>query len=477
MAPFHFAPERPAKHPILHFDNYADRIAERIRRPMEGGAFVFAIHGRWGSGKTTLMHAVECRLRDARSDEGWHKPVIVCFNPWKFQDRDVLWRAFILRVIGEIESVVGQEKTKMIRESLYRAFEVEERGPVRVDYKKLLVEIVGAVLKLGSLGFLGPIASVFSPPSWFGRLFGSKETIAKGFGDKDVKSILGVFTQDVVSTHIHKVESIEQFVDKFKDLVKELKETDRSLVVTVDDLDRCLPESALDIFEAIKLFMDVEGVRFILSLDRDVIRKALKVRYERIRGSENFVDPDEYVEKAITVAFHIPIMSAEARDQYLATLPLSDRWTEECKNILRAGLEPNPRRIKRFTNGVELLFDLIDSSGADKPDDLQREYLVKLYCLEYRWSQFFESIAGRPEALLELADLAENNSFEDTVEKYKKLYPMVAVAAHSRDLYDFLRQRPKFTGLNLDGIRAIISYLVPGEQPVRLNGGDEVGTF
>src|SRR5206468_10942273 len=44
-------------------------------------------------------------------------------------------------------------------------------------------------------------------------------------------------------------------------------DTDRRIVVFVDDLDRCLPESALQVLESMKLFFDLDGFVFVVGLD------------------------------------------------------------------------------------------------------------------------------------------------------------------------------------------------------------------
>jgi hypothetical protein len=55
-------------------------------------------------------------------------------------------------------------------------------------------------------------------------------------------------------------------------------------VIVIDDLDRCLPEKALQVLEAIKLFLDVPGVVFLLAVDREVIEKAVTNKYETSKG-------------------------------------------------------------------------------------------------------------------------------------------------------------------------------------------------
>ena len=50
----------------------------------------------------------------------------------------------------------------------------------------------------------------------------------------------------------------------------------RLLVVFIDDLDRCTPASVLEMFEAIKVYMDVFGIVFVVAYDERVVADALQ---------------------------------------------------------------------------------------------------------------------------------------------------------------------------------------------------------
>lgn len=55
----------------------------------------------------------------------------------------------------------------------------------------------------------------------------------------------------------------------------------RRIVVFVDDLDRCLPNSALEVLESMKLFFDLPGFVFVVGLDRKVVEQSIDVKYGR----------------------------------------------------------------------------------------------------------------------------------------------------------------------------------------------------
>src|SRR5262249_30294219 len=53
----------------------------------------------------------------------------------------------------------------------------------------------------------------------------------------------------------------------------------RRLVVFVDDLDRCLPEGALQVLESMKLFFDFDGFVFVVGLDEQVVERLVQARF------------------------------------------------------------------------------------------------------------------------------------------------------------------------------------------------------
>ena len=72
--------------------------------------------------------------------------------------------------------------------------------------------------------------------------------------------------------------------EAFRDFVGE--EADRRIVVFVDDLDRCLPESALQVLESMKLFFDLEGFVFVVGLDQEVVEHVIDLKVRPVKGDD-----------------------------------------------------------------------------------------------------------------------------------------------------------------------------------------------
>src|SRR4051794_6890454 len=72
---------------------------------------------------------------------------------------------------------------------------------------------------------------------------------------------------------------LERFRDQFSRILAGLPGPTPRLVVFVDDIDRCSPDKALALLDAIKVFLDLPGCIFVLGLDLSVAQKALAMKY------------------------------------------------------------------------------------------------------------------------------------------------------------------------------------------------------
>jgi predicted KAP-like P-loop ATPase len=99
------------------------------------------------------------------------------------------------------------------------------------------------------------------------------------------------------------------------------------LVVFIDDLDRCKPEKAAEIFEFIKVFLDIPGIVFILGLSDKVIERALRERYRYLEGDFSASD---YVKKIVQLPVDIPLwvltLGGEFGRNHVTTMHSPQAW-------------------------------------------------------------------------------------------------------------------------------------------------------
>ncbi len=88
--------DSPTTEDGLGFDDYADILLELIGNFDVRSPLTIGIHGRWGSGKTSLMRMVEAKFGD---DEGVKT---IWFNAWAYADEPI-GLALLQQILNEFQ--------------------------------------------------------------------------------------------------------------------------------------------------------------------------------------------------------------------------------------------------------------------------------------------------------------------------------------------------------------------------------------
>ncbi len=138
------------------------------------------------------------------------------------------------------------------------------------------------------------------------------------------------------------------------------------IVVFIDDLDRVLPERAVEILEAMKNFVDVPGCVFVLACDYAVVTKGLRKKFDvgvEDLGGRSFFD------KIIQVPFRMPVYRYQV-DRYVTAMleridwPFDEAEVGEYQALLQHSVGFNPRTLKRLCNTL-LLLRMVAGEQAD----------------------------------------------------------------------------------------------------------------
>jgi len=152
---------------------------------------------------------------------------------------------------------------------------------------------------------------------------------------------------------IKKISSLrEELSQHIKEALEDDQQKRKRLAIFIDDLDRCLPEQAVEIFESIKLFLNSENCVFIIGMDKEQIRKAFELK----SGAKEGISGLLYVEKFVQLQFDLPRKTpAEVEDFLLGLASSQLKKSEKTIELISRFIEPNPRKIKRWINSVLFL--------------------------------------------------------------------------------------------------------------------------
>lgn len=397
------------------------------------------VYGDWGSGKSSLLRMVERALQNDTDT------LVLWFNGWLFESFEDAKTALMGTIVDEIVS-----KRTLKAAVSENAKKLAWRLLKRVQIFRLLHVGAKAATAFAVAGPAAAGASLTADGvSLWNDITTKAEEDAKRIGTMSVEDI----DKELASDAGHSMRrGIREFRKDFESLLAETKIS--RLVVLIDDLDRCSPDTIIETLEAIKLFLFVEKTAFIIGADERLVRYAVRRRFPELPGEKVEVGRD-YLEKLIQFPVRVPPLARSemegyinllfakkakdvSKDQFeaarkLATDSKADALfgvrfnhavaqkvcgnvpkelaenlalAERVAPVLASGLLGNPRQCKRFLNMLVMRTAMAESRGVT----LKQRVLVKLMLLEYFHTESFRNLAesqakqdGQPKEL----DLAE----------------------------------------------------------------------
>ncbi|MFI2663491.1 P-loop NTPase fold protein [Micromonospora carbonacea] len=400
---------------LLGFDFVVDSLFVALTEPRLL-PLTIGLLGDWGSGKSSVLKIVHAELEALRDGDELGHYVCVEFSPWQYEDYDdvkvALMAAVLDRLEREVTDTEEQERVSWLRRRL-RAF----RGRGRA-FGRMALTTAPAALS-GMAGFVDP--SLASPElvqagtSILGAAAGAGE---QALQDPPNDAERGAGADPTGEVRV--------FKEQFATLVGNLTHV-RAVVVLIDDLDRCLPESVVDTFEAVRLFLNSPKTAFVVAAHQLVVESAIDSRYPELRRADGSGIGADYLEKMLQLKVTIPALSAAEAETYmnllLAELWLADEqfttvretvrqrrvqnplgvgfnlgvaeaclgveelpkplvddlmWAGHIAPALTGGLRGNPRQLKRFLNNVMLRL----RSAQRRSINLNPAVIAKLLVLE-----------------------------------------------------------------------------------------------
>lgn len=285
----------------VNFRLVAKACAELIRET-GGEPISVGISGGWGMGKSSLVRMVASELSDHEPEESkGEKYIVITFNPWLYQGFEDA-RTALLQTVGD--AVLKQA----------------EKDAGLLDKAKALVKRIN-ILRLAQLG--GEVAATILtgvPVGLIGKVVesGSEAWKSQSVQDgvsaaKEVPGATKGLLNEAEPTSLPK--EIQSFRDALESLLEELNIT---LVVFVDDLDRCLPKTAISTLEAIRLLLFLRRSAFVIAADDVFIRGAVRVHFAGTGLDDDIAT--SYFDKLIQVPLRVPRLGPNETKAYTALL-------------------------------------------------------------------------------------------------------------------------------------------------------------
>ena len=293
----------------LHFSVVSQAVADMI---VESGKSPISIgvSGSWGSGKSSMVKMIGQELK--KRDEKGTSYIFLEFNAWLYQGYDDARTALLQSVQKKLSSEM--EKRKIPEGD--GAWEKLKKFTKRINWfqvsKLALPLLAGFIPGVNAVGAIGGLVTAISSS------IDNKEETEKN--SAAVNSALEKLTPEVkelLTSEATKpaTEQIEGLRREFQELLEKL---DVKLVVLVDDLDRCLPETAVSTLEAMRLLLFVDRTAFIIAADEQMIRNGVKAHFGDVELTEGLIT--SYFDKLIQVPITVPHLGVAEIKVYIVLL-------------------------------------------------------------------------------------------------------------------------------------------------------------
>lgn len=423
------------------------------------------IFGNWGYGKSSLMLLLEKEINEEIAmhvAEGNTPRILqVRFNGWQYESYETTKYSLIQVLLDSVEKYLSDNRD---------VFEKLDILLKRINLLKL-----GVLLLKKYVWDKIPNAIKSNLPQ--------ADDLKECIGVDDITKFQNEFQNEHTSL----------FVTKFRTLLESIVEEAKfdSIIVYIDDLDRCSGEKMIECIEAIKLFLNVKNTAFVLGADERMVERAIKEHYPEIEQDKRQIySPfSDYLEKLIQIPYRLPRLSLNEQYTYILFLLLKSKYPNffnavikdynDYKNKepfgnydaekMRATLGENkipdvealipiipmmtrflngsPRQLKRFLNTFDLRMRMVQVANIR---EIGPTVLAKLMLLEYnfKYQRLFESLYGMQ--LLGDGIIDKIGEVEECARQKKKLNDKRWQEWEEDNLFlDWLSLSPSLSGVNL----------------------------
>lgn len=323
--------DKPFANCKLGREKYATVLTQIVSNYSDG--FVLAIDNPWGAGKTTFVKMWQQQLKN----EGFE----TCyFNAWEndFESSP------LIAILSELKSL--------------------NKKVTSDDKFKAVVKSAAAIAK----GIVPILAEAIA------KKYIETETINKAV--KSIASKSADLLEEEINEYAGKKEKMKDFVDKLSQYIK-AKGTDKPLVFMIDEIDRCKPDYAVQVLECIKHFFSVEGIVFVLSIDKTQLINSVKGFY----GSEN-LDANNYLKRFIDLEYSIPAPNTKQHVDHLYEYFDYDKFFMRSERQVHSNLREDGTNLKKLAASL-FLNEKLSLRNQEKIMALTRVVLSQFSHTEY----------------------------------------------------------------------------------------------
>ncbi len=280
---------------------------------------VLSIDSQWGTGKTTFIKLWEQYLKS----EGIAS---LYFNAWETDFSEDPLISFLGEMNEGLKSLIGES-----------ALSKDAWSKTKAAGKQIAKRGIPALIKIGTAGVID----------------------ADKIVEDELSKAMGTLAGDALDDYLKQKSSITEFHKALSDFINS-SANGKPVVLFVDELDRCRPTYAIALLERIKHLFNIEGLVFVLALDKTQLGHSIGAVYG------DGIDSNGYLRRFIDFEYQLKRPEIKKYiDSLMSALLLSDFFALRKKyNELQYDGEHLTNVFHMLASGLHLSLREIEQSLA-----------------------------------------------------------------------------------------------------------------
>lgn len=365
-------------------------------------AFTLSINADWGAGKTTFVKLWQAHLKKK------HDVKSIYFSAWE----DDFSKEPLISILGEINKYIEDN--------------FEDKSDTAQNFEKVK-EFGGKVLKRGLPAFIKGVTS--------GML-----DVEKGF-----ESAIGALTEETAKELINKYSKDKEITQSFKDAIQILLKdisSEKPFVIFIDELDRCRPLYAIELLERVKHIFGIDGLIFVLPIDKKQLSESIKSQYGNI-------DANSYLKRFIDLEYNLTnsnvdkfcdnlYYSVYQLDKVLISKEIKQEYGEYNElamlKYLVKSMNLSLREIEQVFIQINIIFKTIE------PDFSEMHFRVIMFfvTLKLKDSELYDDLVDKRKNIEEILasifqNIVKDDSYGDVSKYIKIIIKAITIATSKTD--------------------------------------------
>lgn len=430
-----------------------------------------ALIGKWGTGKSSILECVKNNLETDKDN----KYLFANINAWKYEKQE-LRKYFILEILDKLPNTSKNDSNFVykVRELLDSVLQVNgeeknESEKIFINWKKIIKDVIEKLLVIILPILIMYILFLLITDFVLNKnnvqipdYNGIRLDICGSLIVSILVEIIAIINDAIASKKIFNINIKENSKDcnfyeeqmkKAIDIYKRKNKNFKSLVCVVEDIDRLNAEKIVEAISALKSFIGINDLIFIVPYDTNILSAVLeRNKNSKIYGNIDILEGELILNKLFQFKVYMPELIQEDMYEYIKNLiekenseiynifPSKEILIDDILPILMYEGVKTPRDAKQLVNSFIIKYNIAINRNVidcEKMNNDDIKILSVLTVLENDFNEFYSQILMYPTIINDFLELEKNNKEDNQI--YRKFKEKIYKGRKFKELLAFLK--------------------------------------